>query len=151
MRLSTLLGIVLDLKESLIHTVKGNLTLDIILINLLMRMRTFKSLVISNNFAIKLPGNIRIFINDAATLGINIPDHYKRREYMKHPDYVPSKGWIVLDIGAYVGIYSLWVSKLIDDGFVVAFEPNPLAFRWLINNIKSVSYTHLTLPTNREV
>ena len=75
MRLSTLLGIVLDLKESLIHTVKGNLTLDIILINLLMGMRTFKSLVISNNFTIKLPGKIRIFINDAATLGINIPDH----------------------------------------------------------------------------
>jgi len=143
MRLSTLLGIVLDLKESLIHTVKGNLTLDIILINLLMRMRTFKSLVISNNFAIKLPGNIRIFINDAATLGINIPDHYIRREYMKHPDYVPSKGWIVLDIGAYVGIYSLWVSKLIDDGFVVAFEPNPLAFRWLINNIKLNNATNI--------
>jgi len=107
MRPSTLLGIALDFKENLIHTVKGNLTLDAVLANLLVRMRMFKSLVVGNNFAIKLPGNIRIFINDAATLSINIPDHYIRREYMRHPDYVPSKGWIVLDIGAYVGIYSL--------------------------------------------
>ena len=143
MRPSTLLGIVLNLKENLIHTVKGDLTLDVVLVNLLVRMQMFKSLVIGNSFTIKLPGNIRIFINDAATLGINIPDHYIRREYMKHPDYVPSKGWIVLDIGAYVGIYSLWVSKLIDDGFVAAFEPNPLAFRWLINNIKLNNATNI--------
>jgi methyltransferase, FkbM family len=136
MRPSILLGIALDFKENLIHTIKGNLTLDVVLINLLMRMRMFKSLVIGNSFTIKLPGKIRIFINDAATLSVNIPDHYLRREYMKHPDYVPSKGWIVLDIGAYVGIYSLWASKLVDDSFVVAFEPNPLAFRWLINNVK---------------
>jgi hypothetical protein len=129
MRPSTLLGIVLNLKENLIHTVKGDLTLDVVLVNLLVRMQMFKSLVIGNSFTIKLPGKIRIFINDAATLSVNIPDHYLRREYMKHPDYVPSKGWIVFDIGAYVGIYSLWASKLVDDGFVVAFEPNPLAFR----------------------
>jgi len=93
MRPSTLLGIALDFKENLIHTVKGNLTLDVVLANLLVRMRMFKSLVIGNNFAIKLPGNIRIFINDDATLSINIPDHYLRREYMKHPDYVPGGGW----------------------------------------------------------
>jgi hypothetical protein len=42
---------------------------------------------------------------------------------------VPSKGWIVLDIGAYVGIYSPWVSKLIDDDFVIALESNPPVFR----------------------
>jgi FkbM family methyltransferase len=136
MRPSTLLGIALDLKENLMHTVKGDLTLDVVLINLLVRMRMFKSLIIGNNFAIKLPGNIRIFINDAATLSINIPDHYIRKEYMRHPDYVPGGGWVVLDVGAYVGIYSLWVSRLVCDGFVIAFEPNPIAYRWLISNIE---------------
>ena len=143
MRPSTLLGIMLNLKENLIHTVKGDLTLDVVLVNLLVRMQMFKSLVIGNSFTIKLPGKIRIFINDAATLSVNISDHYLRREYMKHSDYVPSKGWIVLDIGAYVGIYSLWASKLVGDGFVVAFEPNPLAFRWLINNIKLNNATNI--------
>jgi len=136
MRPSTLLGIALDFKENLIHTVKGNLTLDVVLANLLVRMRMFKSLVIGNNFAIKLPGNIRVFINDAATLSVNIPDHYLRREYMRHPDYVPGDGWVILDVGAYVGIYSLWVSRLVGDGFVIAFEPNPIAYRWLISNIE---------------
>jgi len=38
MRPSTLLDIVLNLKENLIHTVKGNLTLDAILVNLLVRI-----------------------------------------------------------------------------------------------------------------
>jgi len=49
MRPSTLLGIVLNLKENLIHTVKGNLTLDAILVNLLVRIQAFKLLVIGNN------------------------------------------------------------------------------------------------------
>jgi FkbM family methyltransferase len=56
---------------------------------------------------------------------------------MKHPDYVPCEGWVVLDIGTYVGIYTLWAAKKVgDEDFVTAFEPNPLAFRWLINNIE---------------
>ena len=143
MRPSTLLGIALDFKENLIHTIKGNLTLDVALVNLLMRMRMFKSLVIGNNFAIKLPGNIRIFINDTATLSVNIPDHYIRREYMRHPDYVPGGGWVVLDVGAYVGIYSLWVSRLVCDGFVIAFEPDPIAYRWLISNIELNGATNI--------
>mgnify|MGYP001626435292 CR=1 FL=1 len=37
---------------------------------------------------------------------------------------------------AYVGIYSLWVSKLVgEEGLVIAFEPNPLAYLWLTRNI----------------
>jgi len=39
-----------------------------------------------------LPGNIKIFINDVATLNVNITDHYIRKEYMRHPNYVPFAG-----------------------------------------------------------
>jgi FkbM family methyltransferase len=42
---------------------------------------------------------------------------------------------LFFDIGAYVGIYSLWASKLVDDGFVMTLEPNPPAFRQLTSNI----------------
>jgi len=143
MRPSTLLGIVLSLKENLIHTVRGNLTLDVTLVNLLVGTYIFKPLIIGDSFAIKLPGNIRIFINDMATLSINIPDHYLLKEYMKHPDYIPSEGWLVLDVGAYVGIYSLWASRLVGDGLVLAFEPNPIAYRWLISNIKLNNVTNV--------
>jgi FkbM family methyltransferase len=93
--------------------------------------------LIMGNIAIKLPNDIKIFINDEATVYVNIPDCYLRREYMRHPDHVPAKGWTVLDIGAHVGIYTLWAARRVgDEGLVVAFEPNPLAFRWLVNNIE---------------
>jgi len=56
---------------------------------------------------------------------------------------VPRDGWVVFDVGAYVGIYSLWASRLVGDGFVVAFEPNPIAFRWLISNIELNNVTNI--------
>jgi len=135
MRPSTLFGIALSFKDDLMHTIKGDLTLNVALVNLPRRVWILKSLIVGN-FAVKLPGGLMIFVNDDATLSINIPDHYLRREYMRHLDYVPGDGWVVLDVGAYVGIYSLWVSRLVGDGFVIAFEPNPIAYRWLISNIE---------------
>jgi FkbM family methyltransferase len=142
MRPSTLFGIALDFKDDLMHTIKGDLTLDVALVNLLRSVRILRSLVVGN-FAVKLPGGLRIFVNDNATLNINIPDHYLRREYMRHPNYVPGDGWVVLDVGAHVGIYSLWVSRLVGDGFVIAFEPNPIAYRWLISNIELNGATNI--------
>jgi len=87
--------------------------------------------------AIKLPGNIRIMIDSEAAININIPDHYLRKEYLRHPDYIPRDGWIVIDAGAYIGIYTIWASRLVgNSGLVIALEPNPLAFRWLLSNIE---------------
>jgi len=142
MRPSTLFGIALGFKDDLMHTIKGDLTLNVALVNLLRSVRILRSLVVGN-FAVKLPGGLRIFVNDNATLNINIPDHYLRREYMRHPNYVPGDGWVVLDVGAHVGIYSLWVSRLVGDGFVIAFEPNPIAYRWLISNIELNGATNI--------
>jgi len=85
---------------------------------------------------IKVPDSFTIYINDPATLTINIPDRYIRKEYELHPAYIPSKGWTVLDVGAYVGLFSMRASRLVgDSGRVVAFEPNPLAYYWLRRNI----------------
>jgi len=85
---------------------------------------------------VKVPDGFTIYINDPATLTINIPDQYIRREYELHPAYIPGKGWTVLDVGAYVGLFSMRASRLVgDSGRVVAFEPNPLAYYWLKRNI----------------
>ena len=86
---------------------------------------------------VKTVDGLKVYVNDFATLDINIPDQYVRREYELHQDYVPREGWVVLDIGAYVGLYSLRASKLVGlKGFVVAFEPNPYVFQWLKYNLK---------------
>ena len=61
---------------------------------------------------------------------------YERAEYMLHREFVPREDEVVFDVGAYVGLYSLWASKLVgEQGFVVAFEPNPESYYWLKNNI----------------
>ena len=131
-----LLNFIVGLTTDLQNVLRGYSTVEVVLVKYLLRMRMFKQLIMSN-IAIKLPDDMKIFINDDATLNINIPDHYLRREYMRHPEYIPSKDWTVLDVGAYIGIYTLWASKRVGDkGFVVAFEPNPLVFRWLVSNIK---------------
>jgi FkbM family methyltransferase len=102
----------------------------------------FNSLVLGRVMVRLLDGS-RVFVNDRATIDVNFYDHYVRREYMRHPNYVPGGGWVVLDVSAYVGIYSLWVSRLVCDGFVIAFEPNPIAYRWLISNIELNGATNI--------
>jgi FkbM family methyltransferase len=99
-------------------------------------------------YSVILPAGIKIYINDVATLYTNIPDMYERREYFLYDDFVPSKDWVVADVGAYVGIYSLWASKAIgNDGLVISFEPNPLAYYWLKNNVQINKASNIiTLP-----
>lgn len=46
-------------------------------------------------------------------------------------------GMTVVDIGAYIGYYTLLAAKRVgDDGLVLSFEPDPLRFKRLVENIK---------------
>ncbi|MGB9615210.1 MAG: FkbM family methyltransferase [Fervidobacterium sp.] len=46
--------------------------------------------------------------------------------------YRPKKADVVIDVGAFVGLYSLKAAKAVKpEGSVVAVEPNPIAFAWL--------------------
>lgn len=131
-----ILGLIRGLRYDLINFFKGDLSLQSSLVYFLLKVKLFKSLI-TNGMAIKLPGNMKIMIDSEATLNINIPDHYLRKEYLRHPDYIPRDDWIIIDVGAYVGIYTIWASKLVgSNGLVIALEPNTLAFRWLLSNIE---------------
>ncbi|GAB6948086.1 hypothetical protein JCM16161A_22160 [Vulcanisaeta sp. JCM 16161] len=55
-----------------------------------------------------LPLGVKVFINNLDTLSINIPDMFERMEYSLHRDFIPARGDVVVDAGAYIGIYSLW-------------------------------------------
>jgi FkbM family methyltransferase len=65
--------------------------------------------------------------------------------YEKHPSYVPKKGDIVVDIGAFVGLYSLKAAKL--GALVIAIEPNPISFIQLYENIKLNNFSNI-IPIN---
>jgi FkbM family methyltransferase len=131
--------LIAEVYNDIVNVVHRDMTLEVVLTKWLLN-RVTKRLGLHKLFigrrAIKLPDGVKIYINDEATIYINIPDHYIRKEYLRHSDYIPCKGWIVFDIGTYVGIYTLYAAKKVClDGFVTSFEPNPLAFRWLLNNI----------------
>jgi FkbM family methyltransferase len=59
----------------------------------------------------------------------------KERDYLR--ETLPEDG-VFIDIGANVGIYSLWVSSFLGNGGrILALEPNPPAFKRLSFNIAS--------------
>ena len=86
---------------------------------------------------VKLPDGVKVLINDLVTIHLNIPDQYLRKEYEALSDYVPKPGGIVVDVGAYIGLYSLRAAIIVGNkGLIIAFEPNPNAYCWLLKNIE---------------
>lgn len=86
---------------------------------------------------IKLYNNIKIFTVHAATIFINLIDMYVKQEYFAHRDFIPRSGWTVVDVGAYIGLYTIFASYSVGaKGQVISFEPNPLAYYWLKQNIE---------------
>jgi FkbM family methyltransferase len=109
---------------------------EAVLVRYLLKIGVLQGFLLGR-IAISLPDKVKIFVNDRATPSVNVDDHYLRAEYLRNPEYVPRKGWVVLDVGAHVGLYSIWASrKVSESGFVVAFEPNPIVYRWLVSNIE---------------
>ena len=52
--------------------------------------------------------------------------------------FSPKNGDIVIDAGAHIGVFSLKAAKQVGDkGKVLAFEPEPSNFRFLIRNVKA--------------
>ncbi len=74
------------------------------------------------------------------------PEIYIDKAYTQIPDFEPQKldsGYTVLDVGANVGFYSIFVSSINPHGKIYAFEPHPHALvrfkeNLQINNIKNV-------------
>jgi FkbM family methyltransferase len=59
--------------------------------------------------------------------------------------FTPEEGSIVLDVGAYIGYWSLHASKAVGSkGRVIAVEPNPESFSILSMNVKRNSLNNIT-------
>lgn len=50
------------------------------------------------------------------------------------PGFTPEPGWRVVDIGANIGVFSLWAERL--GANTVAFEPEPRTFASLVANVQ---------------
>lgn len=54
-------------------------------------------------------------------------------------------GWVVIDIGAGLGDFSIFVAKRFPKSHVYAFEPNPDSARLLLENVRLNSVSNVTL------
>jgi FkbM family methyltransferase len=91
---------------------------------------------------------VRILYSHQPKIWINKGFEYRTIDQMKS---LVKEGFTVLDIGANVGIYSIFLSKLVgESGKIYAFEPDPLTAAILkenltLNNCKNVIVSQIAL------
>src|SRR5438874_2374910 len=83
---------------------------------------------------------VRLSAPDEVT-GRIVIDQVSRGEY-RWPGVTPEPGWRVVDVGANIGVFSLWAERR--GASVVAFEPAPLTYQALTANVagKRVETVH---------
>jgi len=92
----------------------------------------FKILYLPNGFKILIPGQQDYLRGILSNYG----EIYVQGISRRHHRYVPDKGEVVLDIGAFIGLHTLDASfRVGDEGVVYAIEPNPLSFHLLTMNV----------------
>ena len=62
---------------------------------------------------------------------------FLRGDYALIDDFVASNGDIVVDVGANIGLYTLWQAQNAQGGKILAFEPNPRAYSRLRKNVRA--------------
>lgn len=85
-----------------------------------------------------LPGAGRLLfpLSERGEVYRNVEHVYRFRDYERVADFVPRRGWRVVDAGAYVGVYTLRAARLVGPrGLVAALEPNPLVYPFLRANL----------------
>lgn len=84
-------------------------------------------------------------------LMVSIYEVFIQKEYERYRDYIPSRKDVVVDVGAYVGLWTIHVARQVGGaGRVVAVEPNPYVFSQLernvaINGFKNVAVSRRAL------
>jgi FkbM family methyltransferase len=64
----------------------------------------------------------------------------EQRIYAPIDDFAPRSGDVVVDVGANIGVFSLWAADLVGPkGRVVAIEPTPIAFDVLYRNTSGIA------------
>jgi FkbM family methyltransferase len=66
------------------------------------------------------------------------------------PGLIPEAGWRVVDVGANIGVFSLWAERL--GAEVVAFEPEPRTYSSLVANVagRRITTMQAALAANAE-
>jgi len=85
-----------------------------------------------------LVGKVQIQEIESGYANLYADDEYRRD--------MLSKGMVVVDAGAYIGLYTCMAAAIAgDSGKILAFEPDPVNHRQLLNNVKLNGYKNVTI------
>lgn len=94
---------------------------------------------------VETPGCIRLRL-DLHTAFDPLFSIFGEGDYFRREDFRPSRGQVVLDGGANVGVYAIAVAKQVGEGgLVVAIEPHPANFQLLSENARRNGLGNLRL------
>ena len=68
-----------------------------------------------------------------------------RHCYTPTPDFQVKEGMVVLDVGANVGIFTIYAASRNRTGRIVAIEPDPESFSFLRDNIRANGFANIQL------
>ncbi len=100
------------------------------------------------------PDGTKILYEINSGIRSSLSDIYLNREYFKHPLYIPREGDVIVDCGAFVGLYSILVSKICKNNCrIIAIEPAPTTFKLLqenikLNNVKNIKAFNVALANH---
>ena len=82
----------------------------------------------------------RFYFDPSTDIGWQLLVHgkFEHREFEVCRSFIDSKS-TVIDIGANIGLHTVAFSKAASDGLVIAIEPSPRTFRWLLRNTEGLS------------
>ena len=86
---------------------------------------------------IALPHGLKAFLplKYFPWIWLNVLHIYYYRDYEQLREFIPRDNWTIVDIGAFVGLYSIKAARLAFEGRVYAVEPTPFNYRFLLANI----------------
>jgi len=93
----------------------------------------------SDYVLVELPLGLKVYLPKTEIISSlkNILHIFYYKDYEIFKDFVPKRGWLVIDVGAFIGLWSLRVSRLVSDsGRVIALEPNPFAYSMFLINLR---------------
>ena len=99
----------------------------------------FKPVLASSKILLSLPENLKAYCSFGSLVDawLNILHIFYYLDYEQFTSFRPRKGWIIVDVGAYLGFYTLKAARLIGpQGFVVSVEPLAETFKLLSANVK---------------
>ena len=91
---------------------------------------------------VNVHGN-KMFLDPSDSLNLSIKEIHEPFE-TKLIENIINNGDFVIDVGAHIGYYTLFMAKLVgENGKVFAFEPHPLNFKILKKNIELNNYQNV--------